>query len=374
LMNRSKTHLTMVILSAVGLGLSAALTYIHIRVHLDPSYVSLCAVGKTLNCETVAASSYSTVMGLPLSIIGGLFYLFVGIVSGATLLRKQLVIPGIVSLATLAGGAISILLFALSSFVIRALCMLCMATYATNIVLALLACSVARRKEGVFLLLKADLIALWRRPLIVVEIALFTALLIAAGPFRGLPRYWEMASWQSGSRFDHGLDDAGLPWLGAEQPEMTVDEYFDYECPPCRTSHKKLRRILSSHADRLRIIRYDMPRTHCTARSGSCPLTRAAHCAGLEGRYWDWNDAVIASPKPLSGPGRARYEIDLAVKLGFDEAAFVRCMEAPETYQLVSQRQRAGKLKRVTATPTYFLAGQKLTGLQKLLAVFQSCL
>ena len=38
-------------LSATGLGLSAELTRIHLLVHTDPSYHSVCAVSEGINCS-----------------------------------------------------------------------------------------------------------------------------------------------------------------------------------------------------------------------------------------------------------------------------------------------------------------------------------
>ena len=53
--------------AAVGVFLSIWLTYLHVRLHTDVSYMSFCALKEGLNCETVAASTFSVFLGLPVS-------------------------------------------------------------------------------------------------------------------------------------------------------------------------------------------------------------------------------------------------------------------------------------------------------------------
>ena len=370
-MNDNTNQRIQVLLNLIGLLLSAVLTYIHVRVHMDPTYESICAVGATLNCETVATSVFSTFFGIPLAVLGGLFYLFMGTTALMSLIRKKTAIPGIRATAALFAAGVSIGLFILSSTIIRAFCLLCMATYIVNIALFLVALSSVRSSGGVFNRLKTELALLRRKPWGIAAVGAGLALLLAAGPFRGFPRYWEMASWQSGTVLDHGFTPSELPWIGAESPTLTIDEYFDFECPSCRNAHKNLRRRLARHRDTVRVVRHDMPRVSCSTPTGHsrhrCLTAKAAYCAGLENRYWDWNDAVIAHPKPVTGPSRETFELDLAKTLGFDTTAFARCLDDDKTKEHVIRVQEDGKRKKVTFTPTYFIGDQKVVGLKKML-------
>jgi uncharacterized membrane protein len=57
-------------LCLVGIAVSAELTRVHVFVHTDPDYHSLCAMSEGINCETVAISPYSVFAGLPVSVWG----------------------------------------------------------------------------------------------------------------------------------------------------------------------------------------------------------------------------------------------------------------------------------------------------------------
>jgi uncharacterized membrane protein len=59
-----------VLLSLLGVAVAIELTRIHVFVHIDPSYHSVCAMSEGLNCETVAVSPYSVFAGLPVSVLG----------------------------------------------------------------------------------------------------------------------------------------------------------------------------------------------------------------------------------------------------------------------------------------------------------------
>ncbi|MCP4603585.1 MAG: thioredoxin domain-containing protein [Proteobacteria bacterium] len=352
--------------SLVGICLSAWLTYLHIRVHIDPTYVSVCALGERVNCETVAASSYSVFFGLPVSIWGLIAYLAAAIL--AIYEYKRVKHPGVSgSLAVLSVFMVvfSMILAIISTFVIGAVCLFCTATYVVNFAIAAVAVTAARKCGGVFVCLSAEFAIFRKNPWPAIYSALGLAIILVAGPLGAFPRYWELASWRDGPMLPHGFDEEGYPWLGALNPKIVIHEYFDYECPHCRAGHRKLRRLLSSHSDEVRIVRHDFARMSCAPndaeqRFARCSMARAAYCAGKNGRYWHWNDAVYASPKPLMGPRRQTYELDMAERLGFDKTEFDTCMFTVETVDFVQQAYLYARKKRVLETPSYRVGEKRL--------------
>ncbi len=359
--------LSIILLAVSGLGLSAWLTVIHVRVHLDPLYESVCAFGARLNCETVAASTYSVVAGIPISVIGILFYLVVAIVGFVEWVDRK---GGahVMLVASLAGGGAlgAVVLGALSFAVIGAVCLACTATYLINF--ALFACTVRRVRffGGWRACGTREIHALRRNRWPAVYAATILLLLLAAGPGGGFPRYYELASWRQGVPSPHGISDEGLPWIGATRPKLVVHEYFDFNCPACRLSHKKLRRLLGNHPDRLRIVRHDTSRTPCATRDEKgepwrCATAKVGYCAGLSGRYWEWNDAVIAHPKPSNMFNRLDYEWTMAKRLGFDMEKLAPCVNAPATGQFVQKSYLDAMKAGVKATPTYLVDGKRCT-------------
>jgi protein-disulfide isomerase len=197
----------------------------------------------------------------------------------------------------------------------------------------------------------------WRRVAIVAAIA---CLVVAAVAY-----YWLFA-WRSGwFAAAQGTTPEGLPWIGAESPELTIHEYVDYDCPHCPMSHKWLRRALVFHQGDVRLVRHDYARMHCAPGvkgrpPRSCELVRGGLCAGDQGAFWRWNDMVMDAPRPLSGPARESYMVDTARALGLDVAAFEKCLVDPKTIERAAAIWSDARRSRVSDTPTYVVDGKRL--------------
>ena len=354
------------VLTIVGLGLAAYLTYLHVRLHHDPTYVSVCAIGETVNCETVAASSHSVYFGLPVSVWGLMGYLLLGWTALGQLRRgRQSQGSGLLALYGVALALVSLLLAWISTFVIGALCLLCTGTYVVNLAVAVCAIARARRRGGLVACVRNDVVALLERPTPAARTgAVLLLMALAAEIF--VPSYWELASWRQGTFGETGVTDEGHPWIGAAEPTLTIHEFIDYECPHCRLAHRKLRRILSGHPDELRLVRHDYGRMACKPndaerRRASCTMARAAFCALDLGLFWEWNDAVLAQPRPLVGDARQTYVLDMAEALGFDVEKFDACLFSPKIIERAHAVYTEARQHRISETPTYVVDGKPHT-------------
>ena len=88
------------------------------------------------------------------------------------------------------------------------------------------------------------------------------------------------------------------------------------------------------------------------------------------GRYWEWNDAVVAHPKSESHIPRADYERVMVRRLGFDLGAMMRCIEANDAVQFVQKNYKYAKKNGVRVTPTYRVGGETVT-LKNLVALIE---
>lgn len=102
-------------LSVVGLLVSAYLTWIHIR-----GVAPVCLVGSG-GCETVQASRYSEILGIPVATLGLAGY--VGLLASALLKGEVGVLLGL--FFALVGALFSVYLTWLELFVIYAICQYC---------------------------------------------------------------------------------------------------------------------------------------------------------------------------------------------------------------------------------------------------------
>src|SRR5258705_1231145 len=120
----------------VGLGASAAAAYTHYHLLYDPTYRSFCDVNATVSCTQVYMSRFSTVRGIPVALFGAMFFVAAALLSVSGLTARETVrenVPGyLFALSTLALAVILYLGYA-SFVLLKAVCLLCLTTYAAVI-------------------------------------------------------------------------------------------------------------------------------------------------------------------------------------------------------------------------------------------------
>ncbi|MEO7723204.1 MAG: thioredoxin domain-containing protein, partial [Chthoniobacterales bacterium] len=93
-------------------------------------------------------------------------------------------------------------------------------------------------------------------------------------------------------------DAAGLVHVrGAEQAPVTIEEFGDYQCPPCGKLAEPLNQIEHDFAGKVRIIFRQFPlAVHPNAR----PAAQAAEAAGLQNRFWEMHDLLYREQEAWS--------------------------------------------------------------------------
>lgn len=77
-------------------------------------------------CETVLTSSYATIFGIPLALIGAAFYVVALMLLGIFLETKKRSILTLLTLLTAAGFLVAIILVGIQAFVLHAFCQYCL--------------------------------------------------------------------------------------------------------------------------------------------------------------------------------------------------------------------------------------------------------
>lgn len=114
-MKLTKSKIVLLILSLVGFFDSAYLTILHYRQIIPP-----CTIVK--GCETVLTSQFSTILGIPIALIGSLFFLTLIIL----ILLNQKKFFRYFKILILLGVLVSVNLFFIQAFVLRAFCQYCL--------------------------------------------------------------------------------------------------------------------------------------------------------------------------------------------------------------------------------------------------------
>ena len=124
----------------------------------------------------------------------------------------------------------------------------------------------------------------------------------------------------AGAQSLHRVAPAGLvailaeplatPPAGSRQGDVTVVEYFDYNCPVCRRIEPELRQLLASDP-KVRLVRKDWP----VFGAASVYAAYCSFAAAREGRYALAHDALIGSKRDLDSKEDVREVMRAA---GFD--------------------------------------------------------
>ena len=85
----------------------------------------------------------------------------------------------------------------------------------------------------------------------------------------------------------------GSSWAGAEKPEVTLVEFYDYACGYCRASLPVIDRLLKEDPG-LRVVYRELP----ILGPGSEAAARVALAASKAGRFQQFHDALYAAGRP----------------------------------------------------------------------------
>jgi uncharacterized membrane protein len=327
-----------VVFAALGLALSLALEVLHVRAYLAPAAKAFCAVGERLDCTSVALSRYSVLLGVPVPLWGALGFLAVLV---AAIRRSRWLLP-----LTGAAAVASLGLLAVEIAVIGAVCLLCEGVHLASFVLF-----------GLVWRKRAELSGRFReRDDVAAIVGLPAALFVGFVAF--VPSYWSVFGWKGDVPFAHGTTPEGYPWIGAENPTITLHEFTDYRCVHCKAASARTLRRLSEHSRSLRVVRRQFPRMRCPKRPNfGCVLIRMAYCAGEQGKFWQadrWlfehgTSAVHADPAAL------------ARDVGLDARALENCLDRPELALRAAAEAQEGLDRGFSGTPTFVTNGTVVT-------------
>ncbi len=139
---------------------------------------------------------------------------------------------------------------------------------------------------------------------------------------------------------------------------VSIVEFSDYHCPFCKQAETVVAEVFTKYDGQVRLVYRDFPldNLHPHARAAA----EAASCAGDQGKFWEYHDALFTNTPKASAEDLKGY----AAMIGLDAAQFERCLNE-NTHRGRVQRdvEEATKLG-LTGTPAFFINGRFLNGAQ----------
>jgi protein-disulfide isomerase len=191
---------------------------------------------------------------------------------------------------------------------------------------------------------------------------------VAGGLMAFTPAYWRMGAhqqtWMDLAGLKRGVTPDGGHTIGADNPEVTVIEFSDYQCPGCKVAHAELRNIVKQFPTRVRVIHRHFPLDQACNRSidrpfhaDACRMASIAECAGRAGRFWEANDYLFGHALELESLSNKA----IARELGLDPAALETCVRG-EGLAAVKTDIDTGIALNLRGTPSFLVDGQLYFG------------
>ncbi len=143
---------------------------------------------------------------------------------------------------------------------------------------------------------------------------------------------------------------------GTGDPQLTVIEYSDFQCPYCAQYAKWLTQLRDKYGDRVQFVyRFYPLSTHQWATLAA----KVAYAAYLQGKFWEMHDLLFQKQPEweVSADPRLLFE-SYAGSLGLDMQQFRDDADAQSTTDFIKKQAAEGKKAGVDHTP-WFVIGDK---------------
>lgn len=154
------------------------------------------------------------------------------------------------------------------------------------------------------------------------------------------------------------VDDPEAPFKGPADAPVTLVEFFDFQCPPCRQLAPTIERVVAAYPDKVKVVYRHFPlhSIHPQAQEAA----EASMCAHEQDpkAFHAMHDALFANQEKLR-QGRESL-IAQATELGLDAGELASCLDDGRFRETVASDQLEGQQAGVGGTPTIFVNGRNV--------------
>lgn len=153
------------------------------------------------------------------------------------------------------------------------------------------------------------------------------------------------------------LRDPGTPVLGNPDGDVTIVEFFDYQCPYCKAAETRIMDLLESDGN-IRLVIKDFPILGPDSRIAS----RAALASKKQGKYEEFHNALMNHRGQL----KAETMFKIAASVGLDMDRLRKDMDDPEIADQIMENFNLARALKVSVTPGFFVDTTVLSGVSPL--------
>jgi len=340
---------------------------------------SFCNVSSYVNCDAVALSPYSEIMGVPVAALMLIFYgvlmvlglslFFSSAPSGKSSeepLSSRKLRASIFTIATL-GLIPTILYAAIAFFVLKLLCLLCLTSYVINVVIWILSLKISKKNpKGESFQPSALMASLW--PIMITTLVLALVPLMIIGSMNTSKVDDNLVRSVLNSHFSKPsslIATEGFPSIGPTDAKVVVVEYSDFQCPYCARASTVVPEVVRASPD-VRFIFKNFPldpNCNPTMQGAGHPLAclaaKTGHCVFKNkgnDAFFAYEKTVFSQQSKLSPP----YIEEIGLSSGLSKQELKACVDSPETHAAMVAQSEEGKAVGVSGTPAVFINGRIL--------------
>lgn len=145
--------------------------------------------------------------------------------------------------------------------------------------------------------------------------------------------------------------------MGPAGTPVQIVEFSDFQCPYCATFAETLRKVRAKHPGRVSVLyrHYPIEEIHPYARTAAL----AAECAGEQGRFEAYHDALFARQDSIGTRAWERFASDAGVA---DVEAFTRCVREERLIARVDDDTELAEETGIRLTPSLVINGTLIPG------------
>ena len=147
--------------------------------------------------------------------------------------------------------------------------------------------------------------------------------------------------------------DPTAPVVGNPDGDVTVVEFFDYNCGYCRRTYSDVQNLLGSDSN-LRLVLREWP----ILGEESVYAARAALASRAQGKYEEFHNALMQN----NGRANEASVLRIAKELGMDTDQLVRDMDAPEVAAHIQTSMQLTQALNLNGTPAFIFGDQLVPG------------
>lgn len=372
-------------LVAIGVHIYLTLHFYEVKFGLGEGGEAVCNINQVLNCDAVTASRFASFLGVPVALWGVatnvvlLYFLLVTrqnlTADRAKSSRYSVMLAGLTVIGSIIMGTISVT-------AMNNLCIFCIGAYFLSVV------SFIGALMGAENLSTRNLIEDFKDIFVTDRWVLGFAVAIPVIAFLGNLMYLEshglgdiekianerVTYWQSSpeEKFDQST---GLTiHVGTGEPVMTIVEFADFRCPHCKHAAPSLHAFAYSHPDvKFMFKPFPLDGTCNDAIQGggdgiSCGLAFAVMCSEkINKTGWKAHDYFFENQNDIIAAGSLDKNLEMVSPIvGIGKDDLKKCVEAPETRDMVIKMAKEGADAKIRGTPTVFVNNKLLNGGQLL--------